>query len=214
MFIFCDASSSSPFSVRRRFFFFCSLSLGSTILMLNGHSARLSSGSALGLLRADAMVAKCCDRLRLDGDGSPVASEMRRFPGSMARAECKTNQRVVGAPKISSWVCEDGGGMKATVGNASAREESMGGWPQARRGHVARVAVRACVRWSLRWLGKTADDREGSRELYSTQTGARPVFMAPKKEWKAMTAFKQLPPSRCYPGERCSCVNGQWQFAA
>jgi hypothetical protein len=45
----------------------------------------------------------------------------------MACAECKTNQRVVVGAENELVGCEDGGGMKATVGNASAREESMGG---------------------------------------------------------------------------------------
>ncbi len=54
----CAASSSSVPSVRRRFFFFCSLSLGSTTLMAKGHSALLSSDSTLGRLRADAIVSR------------------------------------------------------------------------------------------------------------------------------------------------------------
>lgn len=55
------ASSSSPSVLRFFDFLLLSLSSGLTTSILNGHSARLSSGSCLGLLRAEeAMTTRLC----------------------------------------------------------------------------------------------------------------------------------------------------------
>ena len=69
--------------------------LGVDNLDSNGCSARLSSGSALGFLRAVAMVAESCYWVRLDG--SPAGTAMRRFPGSRAYAEDRYQRLMVGA---------------------------------------------------------------------------------------------------------------------
>ena len=79
--------------------------------MVNGHSARLSSGSALGLLRADAMVAECCDVLRREElgldrvrDDFPSRSQMPSTDNQRVAAATIKKNRCVRAEVERSWL--------------------------------------------------------------------------------------------------------------
>jgi hypothetical protein len=57
-------------------------------------------------------------------------------------------------------------------------------------------------------LGGWGETTDGGKSR-TTLMGVPQVLSIIKK---AMVAFTRLPPGRCCAGERCSCVNGQWQL--
>lgn len=145
-------------------------------------------------------------------------TEMRRFPGSMACAECKTISAWWRAPKMSSWVARMVvGGMKATFGEMRELARRRCGWPQARRAQVTSAEVRIAVRAVTAlggWLGKSADGRQLC--LQHTDRCTVGLYGA-QKEMESDGDLQATALTRCCPGERCSpssMGNGSWHDAS